>query len=166
MSIRLPAERTGQTLVALLVTAIAHRVVEMPPRAGTTTWRVRTTVSAHSTILETENNNIINHYIVCTSERLSTNIISWLCIRLFYLIGIGIIYLVEFRKISAHNSWVRVIFELLMKTSETRMHSSRMRTVRNSSRLLLPVGGVPSPGRVPGPGGGVVSQHALRQTPL
>ena len=36
----------------------------------------------------------------------------------------------------------------------TRMHSSGMRTVRNSSRLLG--------GRVPAPG---VSQHALRQPP-
>ena len=70
------------------------------------------------------------------------------------------------------------------------MHSSRMRTVRNSSRLLeggassgglSAPGGVPAPGgsapgglpapggSAPGgcllPGGGVVSEHALRQTP-
>ena len=76
VSIRLPAERTGQTLVALLVTTIAHRVVEMPPRAGTTTRRVRTTVSTHSTILETESNAKNNQYIICTSKRLSINIIS------------------------------------------------------------------------------------------
>ena len=66
-----------------------------------------------------------------------------------------------------------------------RLHSSRMRTVRNGSRLLR---GIPGPGGggLPGPGGGgvcsrgvcsrgyllrgvsapgVVSQHALRQTP-
>ena len=53
----------------------------------------------------------------------------------------------------------------------TRMHSSRMRTVRNSSRLLgggeggsgprgrgwerlVPAGGVPAPGPMPRPGGG------------
>ena len=44
----------------------------------------------------------------------------------------------------------------------TRMHSSRMRTGHSLTvcRSLLPAGGVPSPGR-----GGVVSQHALRQTP-
>ena len=43
------------------------------------------------------------------------------------------------------------------KTSTKRMHSSRMRTVRNSSRLLGGGGGAWSRG--------VVSQHALRQTP-
>ena len=58
------------------------------------------------------------------------------------------------------------------------MHSSRMRAVRNSSHL--PGRGVSAPGGVPAPGGclvwglgggggllpgGVVSQHALRQTP-
>ena len=42
---------------------------------------------------------------------------------------------------------------------EIRIHSSRMRTVRNSSRLLGGKGVCLVPG-------GVVSQHALRQTPL
>ena len=67
---------------------------------------------------------------------------------------------------------------LTLTLQAKRMHSSRMRTIRNSSRLLggcLVLGGVPAPGGVPGPGGcllrggdwcwGVVSQHALRQTP-
>ena len=50
----------------------------------------------------------------------------------------------------------------LSQLNTTRMHSSRMHTVRNSCRLLggggcLVLGGVWS--------GGVVSQHALRQTP-
>ena len=41
---------------------------------------------------------------------------------------------------------------------QTRMHSSRMRTVRNSSRLR---GGIPVPGGVPGPGGCTWSQGGV-----
>ena len=60
------------------------------------------------------------------------------------------------------NFWIR--YRVSNRINNTRMHSSRMRTVRNSSRLLM---GVPSPGGVCSQGVVVVvSQHALRQTPL
>ena len=41
------------------------------------------------------------------------------------------------------------------------MHSSTMRTVRNSSRLLSGPGGVSDPGGVPGSGGGGLLQGGV-----
>lgn len=51
LSISLPAQGTGQALVPLLVTAVTHRVVQVPPRTGSTARRSRTTVTTHSTVL-------------------------------------------------------------------------------------------------------------------
>lgn len=50
----LATQRARQTLVALLVARVAHRVVEVPARTGSASRRVGATVTAHPAVLQNE----------------------------------------------------------------------------------------------------------------
>ncbi len=51
MAVGFSAQRAGQAFVPLLVAAIAHRVVEMPTRAGTASRSAGPAVSTDPTVL-------------------------------------------------------------------------------------------------------------------
>ena len=100
-------------------------------------------------------------------------------IWLFVVINISVINMS--RIYSLINKSLRLLpISYVVEAIITRLHSSRMRTARalTVSPIMFCAGGVclvcgivPGPGAgclvqgVPGPGGGVVSKHALRQTP-
>ena len=52
MSVGFPTEWAGEPFIALLITAITHRIVEMPPRALTATRCPGTAVFTHPTVLK------------------------------------------------------------------------------------------------------------------
>lgn len=52
LSIGLPTQWAGQALVPLLVTAVTHRVVQMPARTRTTPRSSGSTIATHSAILK------------------------------------------------------------------------------------------------------------------
>lgn len=55
LSVGFTTEWTGQTLVSLLVTAVTHRVVQVPSRTRTTSWSSGSTVTTHPTVLKKRN---------------------------------------------------------------------------------------------------------------
>ena len=59
MSVCLAAEWAAKSLIALLVTAVTYRIVEMPPRTGAISRCPRATVSTNATILCGENSAIL-----------------------------------------------------------------------------------------------------------
>lgn len=61
LSIGLPTQWAGQALVPLLVTAVTHRVVQVPARTRTAPRSSGSTIATHSAILK--NQNIIHIHV-------------------------------------------------------------------------------------------------------
>lgn len=55
LSIGLPTQWAGQAFVPLLVTAVTHRVVQMPARTRTAPRSSGSTIATHSAILKNQN---------------------------------------------------------------------------------------------------------------
>lgn len=62
LSIGLPTQWAGQALVPLLVTAVTHRVVQVPARTRTAPRSSGSTIATHSAILK--NQNIIHIHVL------------------------------------------------------------------------------------------------------
>lgn len=81
LSIGLPTQRTGQALVPLLVTAVTHRVVQVPPRTGTTARCSRTTVTTHATVLPKQTHSYSTHQNKLASKHMFVDKKDRECVR-------------------------------------------------------------------------------------